>query len=85
MLGGMMELGEDSIKEHQQIIEQIKKIQFKQVVLVGGDFEKTTHPFMYFNNSDEAMNWLKDHRPENSTILIKGSRSTKMEKLLEVL
>lgn len=85
MLGGMMELGEDSIKEHQQIIEQIKKIKFKQVILVGGDFEKTTHPFMYFNNSDEAMNWLKDHRPENSTILIKGSRSTKMEKLLEVL
>ena len=85
MLGGMMELGKDSLKEHQQIIEQIKKIPFKQVILVGGDFEKTTHSFTYFNNSDEAMHWLKDHRPENSTILIKGSRSMKMEKLLEVL
>lgn len=85
MLGAMMELGPDSIKEHQQIINLVKQYNFKQVILVGGDFEHVSHPFLFFKNVDEAGSWLKIHVPSNSTILIKGSRSTKMEKILEVL
>ena len=85
MLGAMMELGIDSIKEHQQIIEQIQKLNFQQVILVGGDFKNTNHPFHFFNQVEDACSWLKNHQPENSTVLIKGSRSMRMEKLLEVL
>lgn len=85
MLGAMMELGQDAVREHQLIIDQIKQMHFSQVILVGGDFKHTEHPYQYFNNVDEACSWLKTHMPEQSTILIKGSRSTKMEKLLEVL
>jgi UDP-N-acetylmuramoyl-tripeptide--D-alanyl-D-alanine ligase len=54
-------------------------------MLVGGDFEKAIHPFIYFKNADEASNWLKEHLPSNTTILVKGSRSMKMEKLVEIL
>jgi UDP-N-acetylmuramoyl-tripeptide--D-alanyl-D-alanine ligase len=85
MLGAMMELGEDSIYEHQQIVDLIKSKKFENVMLVGGDFEKVTHPFIYFKNADEASNWLKEHLPSNTTILVKGSRSMKMEKLVEIL
>lgn len=85
LLGAMMELGEDAIKEHQHIIEQIKQMHFSQVILVGGDFEHTVHPYRFFKHVDDACIWLKNHMPSNSTILIKGSRSMKMEKLLEVL
>ena len=85
MLGAMMELGQDAVREHQLIIDQIKQMHFSQVILVGGDFKHTEHPYQYFNNVDEACSWLKTHMPEQSTILIKGSRSMKMEKLLEVL
>lgn len=83
MLGGMMELGAQSIDEHQQLIELIKKYAWKKVVLVGGDFNKTQHEFLNFNNSSEARDWFKTQDINNASILIKGSRSTAMEKVLE--
>ena len=85
MLGGMMELGEESVQEHQNIIEIVKKYTWKKVVLVGGDFAKTVHPFLYFNDSSEAAEWSKHQNLNNTYILIKGSRSIKMEKIAESL
>jgi len=49
-----MELGEDAIKEHKHIIEQIKQMHFSQVILVGGDFEHTVHPYRFFKHVDDA-------------------------------
>lgn len=83
MLGGMMELGEQSLLEHEQIIQQIQKNNWKHVVLVGGDFGRIKHPFTYFQNSIEAKDWFTNQKFEHSTFLIKGSRSMKMEKILE--
>jgi len=40
MLGGMMELGEESVQEHENIAALIKTYKWKDVVLVGGDFKK---------------------------------------------
>lgn len=84
-LGGMMELGDDSIKEHQQIIEQLKRLKLNNCFLVGGDFAKASHPYHFFENVTAAADWLKVNLPSNTQLLIKGSRSIKMEKLLEVL
>ena len=83
LLGGMMELGNDSIEEHQKIINLIQQHSWKQVVLVGGDFKKLTTPFLFFNTSLEAKDWFKQQQFSNATILIKGSRSTAMERVLE--
>ena len=82
MLGAMMELGDESIAEHRSIVELLKQQAWK-VVLVGGDYAKVDHPFIYFNNSSEAGRWLKDQQLEDTYILIKGSRSMKMEQVLE--
>jgi UDP-N-acetylmuramoyl-tripeptide--D-alanyl-D-alanine ligase len=83
MLGGMMELGEESIEEHEKLINLIKNYSWDKVVLVGGDFSKITHPYLYFNNSTEAAEWFKGQDIKDSYILIKGSRSMQMEKILE--
>ncbi len=83
ILGGMMELGEESIEEHQKIILLVQQYQWKNVVLVGGDFKKLQHPFLYFNTSIEAKEWFQQQQFSNATILIKGSRSTAMERVLE--
>jgi UDP-N-acetylmuramoyl-tripeptide--D-alanyl-D-alanine ligase len=83
MLGGMMELGSQSIEEHQQLIDLIKKYEWEKVVLVGGDFSRTNHDFLSFRDSTEAGEWFKKQHFQNSSILIKGSRSTAMEKVLE--
>lgn len=83
MLGAMMELGEESKQEHQQVIDLIEKYNWKKVVLVGNNFKEIKNPFINFNNSPEAAEWLKQQHFQNTHILIKGSRSTQMEKILE--
>ena len=83
MLGGMMELGYESIKEHQALVDLIAKYTWKDVILVGGDFSKIDHCFLYFENSTQAKEWFKNQHYNHSAILIKGSRSTQMEKVLD--
>lgn len=82
LLGGMMELGEDSIAEHQSLVNLVNQYPWKAVVLVGGDFAKTAHAYLYFNNSAEASEWFKKEVKAPSGVLIKGSRSMQMEKVL---
>ena len=84
-LGGMMELGKDSIEEHQSLIGLLTRLKLNNTILVGGDFAHVNHSFQFFEHVIAASEWLKEHLPSNAHLLIKGSRSTKMEKLLEVL
>ncbi len=83
MLGAMMELGDESLKEHESIIQLIQQYTWKDVVLVGGDYEKLAHPFIYLNNSNEAREWFRQQHFDHTYLLIKGSRSMQMEKVLE--
>ncbi|HWN89069.1 MAG TPA: UDP-N-acetylmuramoyl-tripeptide--D-alanyl-D-alanine ligase [Chitinophagaceae bacterium] len=83
MLGAMAELGKESLQEHQQIIDLIKKYPWKQVAVVGGDFLKLSHSFLSFQNSLQAKEWFLKQHFQNSYILVKGSRSMQMEKVLE--
>jgi UDP-N-acetylmuramoyl-tripeptide--D-alanyl-D-alanine ligase len=83
MLGGMAELGAESLEEHQKIIDIIQQYDWKDVVLVGGDFLKLRHPFTTFQNASDAGKWLKEQHLQNDYILIKGSRSMQMEKVIE--
>jgi len=83
ILGGMMELGKESLSEHQALVELIKKYPWKNVVLVGGDFNKISHGYLNFENSLQAREWFSNQKISDASILIKGSRSTQMEKVLE--
>ena len=83
MLGAMAELGKESLKEHQQIIDLIKQYSWNKVALVGGDFLKIPHSFFSFENSLSAKEWFIQQNFKNSYILVKGSRSMQMEKVLE--
>jgi len=82
LLGAMAELGKESLIEHERIIDLIKKYSWKEVVLVGGDFLKVHHPFLSFENSLQAKEWFSKKQFQNSYILVKGSRSMQMEKVL---
>lgn len=83
ILGGMAELGTESIEEHITLINLIQKYNWKFVALVGGDFLKINHPFLSFENNIEAKNWLQKQKFENSYLLVKGSRSIKLEIILD--
>jgi UDP-N-acetylmuramoyl-tripeptide--D-alanyl-D-alanine ligase len=83
MLGGMAELGADSMEEHKQLIALINQYKWKNVVLTGGDFLKIKHPYISFENAGQAKDWFHQQQFSDATILIKGSRSMQMEKVLE--
>ena len=83
LLGGMMELGDESLYEHKSLLELIGQYEWDAVVLVGGDFKKLQHHFIYFDTSAAAGEWLKQQHFENTSLLVKGSRSMQMEKVLE--
>ncbi|NIG52879.1 UDP-N-acetylmuramoyl-tripeptide--D-alanyl-D-alanine ligase [Chitinophaga sp. Cy-1792] len=82
MLGAMMELGEDSVKEHKALVELLERQHWDAVVLVGGDFKKVNHPYIYLNDALEARDWLAQQHFTNTYILVKGSRSTGMERVI---
>jgi len=83
MLGSMAELGDESQHEHQQLVDLIKLYSWNQVVLVGSAFSEIHDSFNYFSKVDEAKDWFKSQRFTDAQILIKGSRSMQMEKLLD--
>lgn len=82
ILGAMAELGEESMAEHRGIVDLIGQYPWQQVLLVGGDFQKIDHPYLRFDDSREAAAWFRLSGLQDSYILIKGSRSTKMEEVL---
>ena len=83
ILGAMAELGDESLYEHEQIIKLLDKFNWKEVVLVGGDFLKIKSGYKTFDNSLKAKEWYKSQKIENAYLLVKGSRSMQMERVLE--
>ncbi len=83
LLGAMMELGADSNKEHESLIDLIGKYKWHDVVLVGKNFNELNHKYRQFDNAGQVREWLRQKHFENAQILIKGSRSMQMEKVLE--
>lgn len=85
ILGDMLELGEGEIEEHQKLGEFIKNTNIEKLISVGKlarYFDGDEH----FSSVEELLD-LKDEFtfPENTTILLKGSRFIELEKLIERL
>jgi len=83
LLGAMAELGEASQTEHEQLVRLMQRYNWKEVVLVGAGFKNCHGNYLYFDTSDEAALWFKEQALEHTQILIKGSRSMKMERVLD--
>ena len=90
MLGDMLELGEDSAAEHKAVVESALSRTFCKVFFVGKEFGAVSSvadgsSAMFFNTSDELAEYLRANPVKDATVLIKGSRGTRMEKVLPVL
>ena len=83
LLGSMMELGDDSVKEHEALVKLIDGFQWKYVILVGDNFKNISHSYRHFDDAVKAGAWLKELGLQNCQLLIKGSRSMQMENVLE--
>lgn len=83
MLGGMMELGDESMTEHENLVKLINQNQWHKVVLVGKDYKDLPVSFIHFYDVSDARNWFREQHFTDALILVKGSRSMQMEKVLE--
>jgi len=84
ILGDMLELGEDSVNEHKEIINLLQTKNLNDYYLVGPIFKGISIENS-FSNSDEAKDYLQTIHLANKLILIKGSRGIKLEKIVDLL
>ena len=87
MLGDMLELGEESETLHREVLEKASALGLSLLCLVGSEFGKVCDgsDARWFATSADLAEWLKDNPVEGAVVLVKGSRGTRMEKVLPVL
>jgi UDP-N-acetylmuramoyl-tripeptide--D-alanyl-D-alanine ligase len=81
----MRELGEYTHLEHQNVVNMLAERKADVVYLVGQEYRLTTSPYPIFDTVEELHAYLEEHPLRDKHILLKGSRSTKMETLLDIL
>lgn len=86
ILGDMLELGHVSQEEHQKIADKIHHLNLN-ALLVGNEFQsiKNKYHFIAVKNTDEAILWLANQLDFFKSILIKGSRGIRLEKMSEFI
>jgi UDP-N-acetylmuramoyl-tripeptide--D-alanyl-D-alanine ligase len=86
ILGDMFELGEDSLAEHKLILEKALQVKCELKLFIGKNFfYSKTNDAQFFETLSEASQYIKANPIQNATILVKGSRSMFLEKLVEIL
>jgi UDP-N-acetylmuramoyl-tripeptide--D-alanyl-D-alanine ligase len=84
-LGAMKEMGKKERKEHQDLVDFVANYNWEEVILVGREFEAISGKFRWFETSALAADYVRENKPQNAAILIKGSRGSKMEFMLDAL
>jgi len=93
LLGDMRELGEESLAEHVKVLDQLCSANL-DACLVGEEFKKalegssfagTDRRISWFPTADVLVEHLKANPVSDTVILIKGSHSISMEKVVPTL
>ena len=85
ILGAVRELGEYSHLEHQNIVNMLLERKAEKVFLVGPEYRETTAPYPVYENIETLYDYLNREPLAGYRILLKGSRSNQMEKILPLL
>jgi UDP-N-acetylmuramoyl-tripeptide--D-alanyl-D-alanine ligase len=85
ILGDMLELGNHSQHEHQEMVVLANSLGFNKVILVGKEYSKVINccDNLYFSNVDKLKKWFDKQSFENTHFLIKGSRAIRLEQLIK--
>ena len=91
LLGDMLELGEESLAEHVTVINKALASGLDTICFVGTEFGKAletvseSSAVKWFADSQTLADWLAEQNIIGATVLIKGSRGTRMEKTIQSL
>ncbi len=86
ILGDMLELGEESSREHERVLRLAARCKPDLLVLVGSEFGRCkapkSVPSLKFPHVQEAKIWFEKQIWKEAFILIKASRGIQLEKIL---
>lgn len=88
ILGEMLELGTESDKAHEELVELALQGHFDKIFLVGNNFEHCKEKcnfITWFKDTETLSEYLKLSPVKESFIFIKGSRGNKLERIVEYL
>ena len=85
ILGAMLELGNYSEEEHENMASFANSLQLDQLVLVGKEFRKAAEKYglPFFENTAQLKEWYQARHFSDALFFIKGSRSIGLEKMLD--
>jgi UDP-N-acetylmuramoyl-tripeptide--D-alanyl-D-alanine ligase len=82
VLGDMLELGGQAKKAHSRIVQLTKELKLDKVFTFGSLWPATTRPF---HNKKALIKELKQLIRPRDIILVKGSRGTRMEEIVDAI
>ena len=89
ILGAFGEMGIDSLKIHKEIGELIKSTSVIRLLTIGADAKSASDAFgkgaTFFNSQEQLIATLKQELKGEETLLIKGSRTQKLENIVAAL
>ncbi|MDZ4668206.1 MAG: UDP-N-acetylmuramoyl-tripeptide--D-alanyl-D-alanine ligase [bacterium] len=84
-LGDMFELGPYEAEEHQNMVDYCKSLHLTDVFLVGAAFLKTNSAYKKFEQTSDLEAYFQQNPPNGKFVFLKGSRSMKMESLIDFI
>ena len=87
ILGDMLELGNDSLNEHNNLLSEAGKLDVGEIVLCGPVFSNTKSELKCHRFIDVATlrSWLSKEKPSGYSILVKGSRGMALDTVYDLL
>lgn len=89
VLGDMGELGDNTIELHQQAGADAARLKIDRVYTLGGFSEEATEAFgengQHFEDVDELVKSILPKLSKDVTLLVKGSRMMRMERVVQAL
>jgi UDP-N-acetylmuramoyl-tripeptide--D-alanyl-D-alanine ligase len=88
IIGEMKELGEYSMEEHQKLINRLLESNIDKIIICGENFvniKPSALNWMFFQYTQDLLDYLKNENISGYYILIKGSRTNQLEETIEFL
>lgn len=85
VIGDMLELGEESVVEHINILKTAHDLGFNEVITVGKHFKAVNNSSKSFENTAELIEYLSLNKIQSENVLLKASRGISLEKAIDFI
>ena len=85
IIGDMLELGEESVAEHQNILKTAHDLGFNEIITVGKHFKAVNNSAKSFENTAELIEYLASNKILSQNVLLKASRGISLEKSIDFI